>query len=70
MAKNSVRITLNLPAELVNRLKDESEKKDITMTEEIRRSLENELFLSKEEEDGAKILLERKDNRMVQLVRK
>ena len=70
MARNSVKITLNLPADLVNRLKAESEIRDISMTEEIRRSLENELYLSKEEKEGAKVLLEKKDSRIVQLMRK
>ena len=40
------------------------------MTEAIRRGLETELFLTSEENSGSKILLEKKDNKVVQLLRK
>jgi hypothetical protein len=70
MSKKTVKVTLNLPADLVERLKKESDKKQVSMTEEIRRNLESGLYLSQEEEEGAKILIEKKDSRIVQLVRK
>ncbi len=56
----TVKVTVNLPEELVKRLKEESKKSQTTMTETIRKGLETELFLSKEEEAGSKILLEKK----------
>ena len=67
---NTVKVTLNIPEELFNRLKEESSKTNISMTEAIRRGLETDLFLKKEESAGSKILLEKKDNKIVQLVRK
>jgi hypothetical protein len=67
---NTVKVTLNLPEELVNRLKEESSKTNISMTEAIRRGIEVDLFLKKEESAGSKILLEKKDSKIVQLVRK
>jgi len=70
MSRDTVKVTLNLPADLVERLKKTSSKRQVTMTEEIRRGLENDLYLSQEEEEGAKILLEKKDHRLVQLVRR
>lgn len=65
-----VKVTLNLPEDLVSRLKKESERLHISMTEVIRRGLETELYLTKEENSGAKILLEREDKNIVQLLRR
>ena len=67
---SSIKLTLNLPEDLVKRIKEEALKLNITMTEAIRKSLETELFLSEEEKEGSKILLEKKDNKIVQLVRR
>lgn len=64
-----VRVTVNLPKNLIERLKNESKIRNITMTETIRRGLETELFLTNEEKSGSKILLEKKDKRIVQVVR-
>ncbi len=66
----TVKVTLNLPEDLARRVKEESRRKNITMTDTIRKSLETELFLTKEEESGAKILLEKREGRMVQLIRR
>jgi|GEM_PF-2843115 len=67
----TVKVTLNLPEDLLNRLKDASLTRNVSMTEAIRRSLETELYLNKEEQAGSKILLERKgSDRIVQLVRR
>ena len=66
----TVKVTLNLPEDLVNRLKEVSAKRNISMTEAIRRGLETDMFLSEEESAGSKILVEKKDNKIVQLVRK
>lgn len=65
-----VKITLNLPEELATRMREEAKRRNISMTEYMRRSLETELFLSKEEDKGSKILLEKDKGRMVQLVRR
>ena len=66
----TVKVTVNLPEELVKRLKEESKKSQTTMTETIRKGLETELFLSKEEEAGSKILLEKKGHKLVHIVRR
>ena len=67
---DSVKVTINLPAELVERLKVEATKLNITMTEAFRRSLETELFLNSEEDNGSKILVEKKNEKIVQLLRR
>ncbi len=67
---SAVKVTLNLPADLVEKLKVESTRLNISMTETIRRGLETELFLTSEENNGSKILIEKKDDRIVQLVRR
>ncbi len=67
---NSVKLTLNLPKSLVDQLKKESERNHTTLTETIRKGLETELFLTKEEESGSKILLERKNQKIVEIMRR
>jgi len=67
---NTVKITLNLPDNLLKRLREQSKQLSISLTETIRRGLETELFLTEEENTGSKILLEKKDNKIVQLVRR
>lgn len=67
---SAVKVTLNLPADLVEKLKAESARLNISMTEAIRRGLETEIFLTSEENNGSKILIEKKDDRIVQLVRR
>ena len=67
---NNVKVTVNLPKDLLERLKELSNAKSVSMTETIRKGLETELFLTKEEQSGSKVLLEKKDNKIVQLVRR
>ncbi len=66
----NTKITLRLPSDLVEELRKLSIERNTSMTEVIRRGLETDLYLTKEENDGAKILLEKGNNRIVQLVRK
>jgi hypothetical protein len=65
----TVKVTVNLPGDLIARLKEESSTRNISMTEAIRRGLETDLFLMKEQKAGSKILLEKKDNKIVELIR-
>jgi hypothetical protein len=65
---NTVKVTVNLPEDLVERLRDSAKGK--TLTEVIRKGLETELFLTNEENSGSKVLLEKKDNKIVQIVRR
>lgn len=67
---NNVKVTVNLPEDLINRLRAESSKRGISMTEAIRQGLETELYLTSEESSGSKILLEKADDSIVQLVRR
>ena len=67
---DAVKVTLNLPENLVKRLKKEAERLNISMTEAIRRGIETELFLNSEENSGSKILLEKEDKNIVQVVRR
>ena len=67
---STTKLTLNLPNDLVKRLKEKAAKHNITMTEAIRKGIETELFLTEEEDEGSKILLEKKDKQIVQLVRR
>ncbi len=55
---------------MVDQLKKESERNHTTLTETIRKGLETELFLTKEEESGSKILLERKNQKIVEIMRR
>jgi hypothetical protein len=64
------KVTFNLPEDLLNRMKKEAEKQSITVTEAIRRYLETAIFITKEEEAGSTIFLEKKDKKLVQLVRR
>lgn len=70
MSKRSVKVTINLPEDLIEQLKIESSRSNISLTEAIRRGLETELFLLKEEQAGSRILLEKKDHKIVQLTRR
>lgn len=64
------KVTLNLPTELVEKLKDKAASRKISTTEVIRRGLEADLFITGVEDEGGKVLLEKKDKQLVQLVRK
>lgn len=70
MSSNVTRVTVNLPADLIESLKKEASKRGISVTEAIRRGLETELFLNDQESAGSKILLEKEDSSIVQLIRR
>jgi len=67
---NTQKVTLNLPSKLLEELRKEADKLGLSMTETIRRGIETELFLNKEEDSGSKIILEKNNHKMVQLVRR
>jgi hypothetical protein len=71
MAANNgiVKLTVNLPASLVEKLRASAEQDSRTMTEVIRRGLETEVLLNEEEKNGTKVLLEKNDT-YKQLVRR
>lgn len=63
------RVTLNLPDNLVDKVKEAAAKKQISATDVFRRSLEWDLYLEEEEANGSKFLIKHKEGDMVQLIR-
>lgn len=64
-----VRVTLNLPDDLMDRIKATAVLESRTVTDVFRRSLEMNLFLNAEEAKGAKLILEKRGGRMVEILR-
>lgn len=58
------RLTVNLPTEILDELKELAEQECVSMTEIIRRSVKAEKFLRKEIEAGNKILIQEKGESM------
>ena len=63
-----VKVTVNLPEDAVAFLKEYAEGRGITMTEALRRLISNENYLVQEVEDGGKVLIEKKDKTLRELV--
>lgn len=63
-----VKVTVNLPEDAVSFLKEYAEKRGITMTEALRRLISNEKYLVQEIEDNGKVLIEKKDKQVRELV--
>jgi len=64
-----VTISVRIPEWIIDQIEDISKKYGSTVTTTIRRLLERELFLYKEEQNGNKILLEDQKGKRRQLVR-
>lgn len=62
------KLTVNLPASSFDLLKELAERREITLTEALRQSIEVNALLRKELEGGSTILLERQDGPVRQLV--
>ncbi len=65
-----IKVSFNIPKEELDAVRKLAEKRRITVTEAIRRALMMEKFLVEEEEKGNKILIEDKDRKFRQVVRK
>ena len=65
-----IKVILNLPSDLVDKLKAESVSRNLSMTEVIKRGLEAYLFLINEESKGSKILIQKSDNKIVKILMK
>jgi hypothetical protein len=63
-----VKVTVNLPEDAVAFLKGYAESRGITMTEALRRLISNENYLVQEVEEGGKVLIEKKDKTVRELV--
>lgn len=67
--KGTTRVTVNLPTELVKKLQATSSLNNVTVTDVIRRGLQTEMFLNNEVSQGGKILIKRRGNEIVELLR-
>lgn len=63
-----IKMSVNLPAETVQVLKDLAEKRNTTMTEVLRQAIGTEKYLEQVSEDKGKVLVEDKKGRVRQLV--
>lgn len=70
MANGIVKLTVNLPAESAGDLQVYAKKHGITMTEALRRALGLQTFIDEEIAKGVKVLFERANGKMRQLVEK
>jgi metal-responsive CopG/Arc/MetJ family transcriptional regulator len=64
------KVTVNLPANLVEKIKISAGKRGVSTTEAIRRALETEIFLTEAEENNSEILIKKSNKEMVQLFRR
>ena len=64
------KVTVNLPEDLIAFLRKTSEKEDITFTDALRRAISSERFFSDQESQGRMILIEGKDPKIREIVRK
>jgi hypothetical protein len=63
------KVTLNIPDDLLAEVKRVAGVRGITITDMFRQSLRNDLFFAQEESQGGKILIEKPNGKMVQIVR-
>jgi ABC-type uncharacterized transport system substrate-binding protein len=62
------RITVSLSPDTVAKLQKIAEAKGITFTEALRQSVATEIYLQSEIENGGKILVQKKDNTLREIV--
>jgi hypothetical protein len=63
MQDGFVKISANLPAEIVKTLRQVAKLKGTSMTEVLRHAINLEAFLLEKEREGSKILVEEKDKK-------
>ena len=63
-----VKISANLPNQTVETLKSVAKMRGTTMTEVIRHAISLEKFFADVEREGSKVLLEKSDGKIVQLL--
>ena len=64
----SVKVSLNLPADVVDIVKELAEVRSTTMTEVFRRAIGNEKFFNDAVKDGGKVLVEDRRGKLKQVV--
>lgn len=60
--RNTVKVTVNLPADEAEALKGLAQEQSITMTDALRKALVTERFFRENTRDGSKILLQHPDS--------
>ncbi len=68
MKGTTTKLSVNLPTESLEQVRDYAEDNGITMTEAIRRALGTQHFLANEVSKGGKILIEARNGSMLQLI--
>lgn len=63
------KVTLNLPSELMEKIKAEAKERNLTVTEIFRRGLETELYLTREEKIGSRLIIKRSTGEPVEIFR-
>lgn len=63
-----VKISANLPASVVNTLRQVAKLRGTTMTEVLRHAISLEKFLIDTQDEGGKLLIEKKDKSIVQVL--
>jgi predicted transcriptional regulator len=64
----AVKMSVNLPDEAVENLREIAEKNGITLTAALRQAISNEKFLDEQLKDNSKLLIEDKDKSIRQVV--
>jgi len=64
----AVKMSVNLPEETVEKLREIAEKNGITLTAALRQSIANEKFLEDELRGGGKLLIEKEKEPLRQVV--
>jgi len=64
----SVKVSLNLPADVVSIVKELANVRSTTMTEVFRRAIGNEKFFNDAVKDGGKVLVEDRRGKLKQVV--
>lgn len=64
----ATRVTFNLPDEAVAALKQQAEEREITVTEALRQAIMTQQTLYEESKQGTKVLLERPDSSLRQVI--
>ena len=67
MEPKFVRVTTNLPKDLVDTLRDNATDKGDTLTQGLKGAISTKLLLDKEVRDKSKILIKRKDGSIAEL---
>lgn len=64
----STKVTVNLPDGTVNTLRDIARDRGITVTEALRQTIESQRYLDQEIQRGGKVLVEKPDQSLRQIV--